>query len=250
MKTDKFEENTSPEDEKILLSRILDKLNDMDQRIHKLSSIVDQIPEVVTDAANVMDQQARIAQLRNQDPEQRIGETLTLLDRLTQTDTLLRIQSMLDLSEQLPDVMSDVANIFDSVMRQAREKGIDVEERCYQVQNLLETASSPEILDLANQALEATKQSDDMITFAVDQVDDWARFLTDNGLDISTLGKEGTQIISVLYTAYNETVQKPVPRVNAFGLLKAMSNSDFQKFVGFLIELGKNVSKQLPVSEE
>ncbi|WP_236976253.1 hypothetical protein [Membranihabitans maritimus] len=244
--------NEKPEiiiEQKVLLSQILEKLNEMDHKIQSLSSIVDRVPEIISDITNTMDQYATQIQLQNQDPEKRIEDSLTLLNRLTQTETISRLQILLDLSEQLPNAVSDMANIFDSLMRQASEKGIDVEERCNKVQNLLETASSPEVLDFAYQAIETTKQSEDIITFAVDQVDDWMRFLTDNGLDINTLGKEGTQLLSVLYSAFNETLQKPIPRVNAFGVLKAMSHSDFQKFIGLLIETGKKIGKNLPDSK-
>ena len=59
------------------------------------------------------------------------------------------------------------------------------------LQSVIHHATAPKVLDKAHAVLEATEQADDMITFAVDQLDELVMTLQNHGLDPKEMSEDG-----------------------------------------------------------
>ncbi len=248
--SDKNKRNTSTaqwqeEENQVTLEMILGKLDKIESTVNRLEQAAELAPEALSLATNLMDDTAGYIQENGQNLEERTTLNLQLLDRLSQPETVQKLNALLDLADQLPQIISNVTNMVDDMMGKAVENGIDLEERIEKLQTMVNWATSPKVLDKANAALEAVEQTDDMITFAVDQLDEFVMVLQNHGLDAKEMSEDGLKFLSMIVSAHHKVIQNPPQKVGLWDMFRTLSDPDFQKFLGFVTALGKNIGKGL-----
>ncbi|SDL91953.1 Protein of unknown function [Catalinimonas alkaloidigena] len=227
------------------LETILAKLETMEQTLQQLAHVMSPVPDAMATATDLLDAYAARQQEQGQDPEENTRQALLLLERLTRSHTLHHLQTLLQVADQSPELVAHLVDLTDTWADQAADRGIDLEDRLKRLQALVVQATAPLVLEKAEALVALTAQADELMSFAVDQVDDSIRTLQDRGLDPHALADDGLQLMAMLAAAYRQTKQAPPRSVGPLGLLKALSDPDFQKFLGFVTQLGKHVGQQL-----
>lgn len=154
-----------------------------------------------------------------------------LVQRLGEPSTLMAIHSLLDHAELLAvvvagldglarkgDVISDtIAEVITEARAAGRATGLDVRSTSQQLATLIPTfaEAAPAIARVAHSAI----------------VDEDA---------IAVVGSTGT----ALSAAYRKA-QEEKPRVGALGLVRATRDDDVQRGLGFLIEVARQIGKEL-----
>ena len=228
------------------LADIMNQLDTIKLAVERLGQGMQQGPELVATAVNTIDDLAEKARQHGIDLPERGDATLKLLDRLTQPQTIEKVNALLDLSDQLPSVAADAVNLVDETMGRARKEGIDVEQRLQSIGGLLTRLSSPAIVQRLNGLLDLAEQSDDLLIAGVNALDETILSLSKQGIDLNKSFENGLQVVAAANTALDETLRENPQRVGGiFSLLRQLNDKDFQKVLAFLATFGKHFGRQL-----
>ncbi|MEK6477872.1 DUF1641 domain-containing protein [Catalinimonas sp. 4WD22] len=229
-----------------VLNNILLQLDAIRGSIEQLSTGMKQAPGVMEMATDAIDNLAIKARARGIDIEQRGEMTLQLMERLSQPKTIEKLNALLDLSEQLPDFVSDAVNVVDETMAEAHRNGIDVTQRSKDMLHLLSRLSSPKMVEQLNAMLDFAEQGTDMLGMGADAIDDTMNKLHQQGFDLYTALENGQKMLVAANTALHETLEESPKKIGGvFALLRQLNDKDFQKVLAFLATFGKYFGKQL-----
>ena len=120
------------------LQRIEKRLDRLEVRVEQAASFVDAAPGAIATAANMLDQWAA----EKGDVDERLRRSLSLLDRLSEPQTLARLEAAVELVDQLPGQLATMGDVADSVLSRIP----DIDERLRASVSLLEKASEPATL--------------------------------------------------------------------------------------------------------
>jgi uncharacterized protein YjgD (DUF1641 family) len=184
-------------------------------------------PGAVALVADAFDAWAAERQQRGMDLDAHASHALELAERLTDPVVAAQLEALLALLPKLLPVARLAAtfepttamlfDMLDELVRSLEARGIDVEARFHQVTSLIERLTEPtfhahleELLDTAP-ALMAATRTGELFGRAVDEV----------------------------------MVASPPP-VGLLGLLRALSDPDVQRALGFAVALAERVGRRLP----
>ncbi len=206
-----FQEKLTDEHTLTVLNRLLDKIDSLEKTVEKIATATEQGPGYVSMVTDMVDETIRNSAARGVDIEQRLGTALHLAERLTAPETVEKLDQLIRFADQAPGLISMFTDIVDEAMSRAKARGIDIEAHLDTGLQLAEKITSPEMRDKAG----------DMLDINV------LKFL-------ATSGK-----------ALAEAINQPVKKVGPLGALRALSNPDMQRVLGFLLAVGKNLGQQL-----
>ena len=226
------------------LNRLLLRIDTLEQSVDRLSSLMEQGPGMVSMVTDMADEAMHSAGESGVDVETRIGSLLHLLNRLTQPQTMAKLEGLLALTDQLPGMASMFTDLVDEQIHQAREKGVDFESRLQTASTLLSKLTSPQMAGQLDQLMALADQGPGLLAMLVDMVDDSMQSeLTEqaknmlNPKALAVLGKTGDALI--------KTQKEEIPKVGMRGLFRALKNEDMQRAMGFLVNFGKNFGKNI-----
>lgn len=119
-----------------------------------------------------------------------------------------------------PTAIAAAVDTFDDVVAGLASRGVDVDERLTTMLQVLDRLTRPAALDLVRTML--------------DRVDE-LRFVADSGL----LEPSAVGVVARLGRALASSSQTTGDGVGLFGALRAMSNPDVQRAVGFVLALAQ-----------
>ncbi|MEQ1566759.1 MAG: DUF1641 domain-containing protein [Myxococcota bacterium] len=200
-----------------------------DDRLRPALGLAAQIEPAIAMAGDAIDEWAGRQIARGVDPDAHVRHALTLAERLTDPAVAGRLERLIELLPRLLPVAElaatfepTTAMLFDMLDEQVRrldERGVDAESRFHQVTDLVERLTDPEfhahlsaLLDAAPNLMAATRTGE-LFGRAVDQV----------------------------------IARAPEP-VGLFGLLRALSDPNVQRAVGFALAVADQVGRELPSS--
>lgn len=212
--------------------QVLDAVGRLAQRVQDLEPLVDlaaTFEPTVALAGDAFDAWAAEQQARGVDLDARGRAALALLDRLTDPEIAGRLERLVELLPKLTPVAElastfepTTAMVFDMVDEHVRgmvERGVDPEQRFQQVVRLAERLTEPafdahlhELLDAAPSLMAATRTGE------------------------------------LFGRAVDEVTASPPPGLGLFGLLRALSNPDVQRALGFFVGVAERVGSRLPTS--
>lgn len=201
------------------LSRLLDRLDTVEQAIDALERIEQQTSDTLQVTADVVDEELTRAADRGVVLDERAGEALRLAEKLTEPQTvevltalidrLDRLEQLAELADQLPDAALVAADTIDDALTRAADRGVVVDERAREGLMLLEKMTEPETAEALGHLLDRAEHLDrlsalaeeapDLIATVVDILDaEYAR-IAERGYDperalrqaFSSLGRLG-----------------------------------------------------------
>ena len=185
-----------------------------------------------------------------------------------------QLNSVLELANQAPGLVSMVADMADDAVKQAANKGVNLEERLGAALEIAEKLTAPAMVSQMNSVLELSNQGPGLVAMTVDMLDEGYKSAALSGLDLESLVKDGTalaaklaklmqseefhdlhesgvlapetlRIVNAAALALAESQKTPPQKVGLFGMMRAMGNSDMQRALGFLVGFAKQFGKKL-----
>lgn len=226
------------------LNRLLGRIDSLEQSVHKLTTMMEQGPGMVSMFTDMADESIQSASQKGIDLESRLQNALRLAEKLTSPDMTAKLDQLLSLSDQAPGLVSMMTDMADEGIQKAGERGIDIESRIGNALAIAEKLTAPEMVSQLDQLMQVAQQAPGLVAMLVDITDELMANGTAaqaatmfNPQALATLGKAGE--------ALSEAQKQTPPKLGLFGLLRALKDPDMQKATGFLINFGKNFGKQL-----
>lgn len=244
------------------------------ERIEGMLAAADKLPGMVSMAADVVDETYRQAAEKGVDIEQRLGAALEIAEKLTAPETVEKVNALLALADQAPVMISMAADAMDEEIQHACARGVNIDKRLGTALRLTERITDPKMEERLNTLFDISDQMPGMVAMTVDILDEGYRKAVAQGLDLETLAAQGTfalkQMVELLTSeefralmssgvlspqtlnvlsqagdALNESQQQEHKKVGLFGTLRALSDSDRKRALGFVMTFMKNFGKKL-----
>ncbi len=217
----------------------------------------------------------------------KIVELLTQV--LGRIDSLERSLSKIEgIAKKLPIVMAITTDSIDEYYRNAVKSGVDIEERCKKVGELLIQITEPKKIDTLSQLikkidsvaslLKQFERVPDTLSVIVDSFDELCKNAERSGVDFGLIMKQGkgtasklnelfksdelkslmnsgilnpkaVNIVAQAGCALAECKEDRPKKIGILGLIKALGNCDIQCALGFLISFGKRFGRLLKNNE-
>lgn len=223
------------------LDHLLDRIDTLEKAVEKLTGLMEHGPGLVAMTADMVDETYKQAQANGVQIEERLNAALQVADRLTQPQMVEQLNGLMDTAQQLPGLVAMAGDMADETYRNAQSNGIQIEERLTAALQIAGRLTEPQMVDQLNGLLDTAQQLPGLIAMTVDMVDEGYQGAADNGLDIAALSELGSKTAQALA----ESKDQPIKKVGTFGLLKALSDPDRQKALGFLMNFTKALGKKL-----
>lgn len=193
-------------------SELTTRLDAILDRLSAFDAVADNVPLMLATVTEMFDETAA----RIPDVDHRLRKAREIVERLTRPRTLAALESMLDLVEEAPKLIAAGADVFDEAVQHLADSGVRVD-------NLLET-----IRDLASRFANLLTTPELPALFDSGMLD--ARAL-------ETLGKAARSLAQVR--------ENPPAPVGIFGSLRALSDPNVQRSLGFLLGVAQAFGNQI-----
>lgn len=256
------------------LNRLLDRIETLEQTVGRLADVLEQAPGMVAMVGDMADETVRQAAARGVNVEERLKTALALAERLTAEETAVKLNNLLDLTDQLPGTLAMMGDMMDETVRRAASSGIDIEARLRAGLTMAEKLTAPEMMAKLDQLLAMADQAPGMIAMMGDIVDESIRRAGESGINIEAMVRQGARAgakfsalmeseefdalmesgildpeavasVGKVGRALIASQQQPLEPVGLFGLLSAMRDPNMQRALGFLATFGAEFGKQI-----
>jgi len=235
-----------PEDNAKMLSEIMLKLDSIQAEVEQINRQTQQAPQALELITDAIDEVAGQAHESGTPLGDRMEAVLKLMDRLSQPGTLSKLNSLLDLSEQLPQILADAVDLVDQQAAMLEREGIDLSQRTTELITLLKRLTAPKTLQKLNGLMDVLDDSTDYLTLAVDTFDDFINRLSAEGIDISQLADNLQSMLMASHTALTATLNESPKKIGGvLSLLRQLNDKDFQKVLAFMATFGKHFGREL-----
>lgn len=213
----------------------------------------------------------------------KITELLTHLS--VRIDSLERSLANIEgITKKLPMVMAITTDAIDEYYRNAVKSGIDIEERCKKVGEMLIQITDPKKIDTLSQViknidtltllLKQFERVPDTLAMIVDSFDELYKNAERSGIDFELIMKQGkdaaskmneilrsdelkalmnsgilnpkaVRIVAQAGCALADCKEDRPEKIGIIGLIKALGNGDIQSALGFLMSFGKRFGQLL-----
>jgi uncharacterized protein YjgD (DUF1641 family) len=202
------------------LSRLLDRLESIENTLNRVEQAVAQGPALVSSIADIADDVADRAHESGINLDERIRVSLALVEKLTEPATVAAITGLLErmdkitevasLLDDLPGFISMMVDAVDEIYQGAEAVGISIDARVRSTFALGEKLTAPATVDALDQVLDA-----DAVGF------------------VGMLG-------STLARCQKECLSRDEPySATAWELIRASRDPDARRSLGFLVNFGK-----------
>lgn len=213
----------SPTDTALLLER----LDAIERKLDRLTPLLDSpvvegagaLPGVMAAGVDVVDEEMGKLQERGIDPDARLRQALSLLERLSEPETMRSMETALELAHEVPGLASMVVDIIDEETGRLNELGIDP-------------------VDALSRGARAALEFGSVV--GPREVESIRMLLASQALAPEVMG-----VVSAAASALVQTRFETVPRVGAVGLLRALRDPEIQRVFGFLLEVGRRFGGSL-----
>ena len=185
-------------------------------KLKQLLETSEQLPGLLSMATDAIDEQIETARLRGIDIEQRFGNAISMIEKLTAPSIHKQLDQAILFSEQLPGLLAMVMDSVDNWMRSSNLKDLDI--------NTLTTEGTDALHQLAQ-----IMKSDDY------------QNLKQQGI----LNESYIQLLGQSLKAVEEAQQTPTSRLSIWGIMRALKDPDRQKAISFLLNVAKQFGQKL-----
>lgn len=185
-------------------------------KLNQLLDLADQLPGTLAMMGDMMDESIRRAASNGVDIEARLRAGLTMAEKLTTPDMMVKLDQLLAMADQAPGMIAMMGDIVDESIRRASESGINIEAMLRQGAR----AGAKFSTLMESEEFDALMESGILDPEAV-----------------ASVGKVGQALIA--------SQNRPPQSLGLFGLLSAMRDPNMQRALGFLATFGAEFGKQI-----
>lgn len=211
------------------LVRIVERINELEETLDSVTSLAKKLPAMTATFTDVADDTYSQLQAAGIDLEQRTRQALTLVEQLTAPKTtaaLTQIISRIDelsrlveLSAELPGLLSTVTDIIDDEYRKAADNGVDLQQ------------------SISNGVKAALRFGDRVSMAQIDRLIDL--------LNSDVLHPSAIDVVGSASKALIESEQTKPTKVGFFGLLRQFWNPNFRNTLGFFVQFANRFGADL-----
>ncbi len=247
------------------LSRLLDRIDSLEESVGRLADLIEQAPAFTAMVGDVMDETHRRAAANGVDLEQRLQTALTLAEKLTAPSMVSKIEQLMLAVDQAPYFAAMVGDMVDETQRQAASNGIDLEQRLGTGLALAEKLTRPQMVEQLNGLLDMADTAPGFVAMLGDMADEAYRNALSKGVDLEALMGQGltaagklsallesgilddgaVRMVGATGKALAQASHQPIEPAGLFGLLGALRDPDTKRALGFLLNVGSNLGKEL-----
>lgn len=163
------------------MNRILDRLDVIESTLDKIH----EAPGMVSMVADMADDAVSTAADKGVDIDERLRSALAIAEKLTTPSMVGKIDHVVSAVDQLPGIVSMVADMADDVARTSSEKGVDIDERLRGALEIAEKLTAPAMVKQINALTDMAAQGSGMVSMAVDMADGAVEAAATRGIDIN-----------------------------------------------------------------
>ena len=256
------------------IDHLLSRIDTLETAVDRLTTLIDQGPGLMAMTTDMADEVYRQSQARGVSIEERLANALQLAEKLTSDEMVGKIENLIDLADQAPGLAAMTVDMADEMYRQASASGVSIEQHMQNGLQVIGRLTEPKTVESLNAALDFADQLPGMAAMTMDMLDEGYKEAAAKGLDLGTLSTQGIQAlkqvstlvsspefkalmdsgllspatISVIASAGDamvEAKEADVKPVGAFGTLRALSDPDRQKAIGFLMNFLKHWGQKI-----
>ncbi len=109
------------------LDHLLERVSTLEEGVEKLNTLLERGPGMASMVTDMADDTYRKAQEHGVDLEERMRGALQLADKLTEPETVERLNQLMDLANRAPGLMAMMGDMADDEMRGLQQKGVDLQ---------------------------------------------------------------------------------------------------------------------------
>lgn len=213
------------------LEALEQRMERIEDKLDRVVEVLDQAPDAVATFTNVADDFARRAEERGASVDDRVNALLPVLVKLTEPQVLEtlqlaldradRIEETIEMLDQLPGSIAMVVDVFDSMVAEAAERGIDLEEVTGSMARTVE-----KLLRLVQ--------------------DENFETLVDSGV----FDAQAIKMVGTAGEAMAEVSREASQTSGFFDVLRASRKSDVRRSINFAIRFGSEFGRLLEGKEE
>ncbi|HID51621.1 MAG TPA: DUF1641 domain-containing protein, partial [Anaerolineae bacterium] len=174
-----------------VLVRLLDRMDSLEKAVDALATAVQEVPVMMSVVTDAVDDAYAQAAAQGIDLDERVRDTLVLLERLTAPETAAALDKALALAQEAPAMMSMVADMADDAYREAAGRGVDIDARLRAGLAMAEKLTAPETMEALDKALALAQEAPAMMSMVADMADDAYREAAGRGVDIDARLRAG-----------------------------------------------------------
>lgn len=178
------------------LSKIMDRLDTIEQAIDQLGNAIQQGPGMVEMATDVVDQTVKQLNDKGIDLENRAQQVATLVEKLTEPQTITQLTALVELAGQIPEITATAVDQVDALVKQGSEAGIDLEARLASGLQLLKRVSEPQTIQNLAALLDLADQLPELIGTAVTEVDKLVQQAAEDGINLEQRIQDGLKLLA------------------------------------------------------
>lgn len=208
------------------LARIERRLARLEDAVTRIEGATAEAPRAVGAVVDTLDDAADALAARGVDVDERLRDALRLLDRLSSPSVTRALESALALAEAAPAAVATAADTFDDVVDGLRARGVDPDERLVVLADVMDRLTRPAALSAVSSVLDRVEE---------------LQYVLDSGV----LDRSAVHVVAELGRALATSGSATPPKVGAFGALRAMSDPDVQRALGFTLTLARSFGASL-----
>ncbi len=230
--------------EKVLngIDHLLQRIGTLENAVEKPTSIMEQGPGMVSMVTDMVDEGYKNAAKNGVDIEQRLGNALTIAEKLTAPAMMEKLEGLLKFADQAPGLISMTMDMVDEGYKRSAQNGVYIEERLGNALTMAEKLTAPAMVEKLDGLLKLADQAPGLISMMVDSFDEQMQRMDLGSIDVPglmQLGKEAT-------TAFSKAKEMPDAKVGGiFSMIRTMRDPDRQKAIGFLMNIAKAYGQQM-----
>ncbi len=214
----------------------------MMEKLDNLLKLADQVPGLVSISMDAADEVFKKSAENGVYIEERIGNALSMAEKLTAPEMMEKMDNLLKLADQAPGLVSITIDAADEVFRKSAENGVYIEERIGNALSMAEKLTAPEMVEKLNGLLQLADQAPGLISIAMDSFDDQMKQLNQSGLDFQSL----TELAQNAIAAMSQAKHMPDAKVGGiFSMLRTMRDPDRQRAIGFVMNIAKAFGQEM-----
>ncbi|RMG78639.1 MAG: DUF1641 domain-containing protein, partial [Bacteroidetes bacterium] len=214
----------------------------MVEKLEGLLKLADEAPGLMAMMGDMVDEEVRQADARGVNLDERLRNTLSLVEKLTAPAMVEKLEGLLKLADEAPGLMAMMGDMVDEEVRQADARGVNLDERLRNTLGLVEKLTAPAMVEKLEGLLKLADEAPGLIAMTVDMVDDTMRVASEKGFD----AQAWAETIGTLNMAVAKAKSEPPANVGGiFGLFRALKDPDRQKGLGFMMNFLKQIGQNI-----
>ena len=166
------------------ITHVLQRMSTLEKAIEKLSSLMEQGPGMVSMMTDMVDDGVRQAANRGINVDEHLQAGVQMLERLTQPAMVQKLNNLMDFADQAPGLLSMTVDVLDDGIKQAHQKGINIDERLNTALDIAEKLTAPQMLEKLDKVLQLADQAPGLLSMTVDILDDGIKQTHQKGINI------------------------------------------------------------------